>query len=118
MAAREEDVRVASCVYPYRGTPRLPRAPPAHETSIVSVQKTVKIISRTGLLNRVQAPNFKRYKLPPLLYYIMRDVKLSWDLIFGSSNGHVCSDLRKLQIQCPLKSSHFIVTVLNSFVLS
>ena len=53
------------------GTPRLPRAPPAHQTSIVSVQKTVKIISRTGLLNRVQAPNFKRYKLPQLLHYIM-----------------------------------------------
>ena len=64
------------CVSPrayilHRGTPRLPRAPPAHETSIVSVQKTVKIISRTGLLNRVQAPNFKRYKLPQLLHYIM-----------------------------------------------
>ena len=43
------------------GTPRLPRAPPAHQTSIVSVQKTVQIISGTGLLNRVQAPNFKRY---------------------------------------------------------
>ena len=43
------------------GTPRLLRAPPAHQTSIVSVQKTVQIISGTGLLNRVQAPNFKRY---------------------------------------------------------
>ena len=53
------------------GTPRLPRAPPAHQTSIVSVQKTVNIISRTGLLNHVQAPNFKRYKLPQLLHYIM-----------------------------------------------
>ena len=61
------------------GTPRLPRAPPtppppptpAPQTSIVSVQKTVKIISRTGLLNRVQAPNFQRYKLPQLLHYIM-----------------------------------------------
>ena len=56
------------------GTPRFPPAPPlppAHQTSIVSVQKTVNIISRTGLLNRVQAPNFKRYKLPQLLHYIM-----------------------------------------------
>ena len=96
--------------------------PPAHQTSIVSVQKTVKIISRLGLLNRVQAPNFKRYKLPQLLhalYYVKpRDVKLSWDLIFGSSNGGFCSDLQKLQIQSPLKSSHFIVTVLNFFPLS
>ena len=53
------------------GTPRLPRAPTAHQTSIVSVKKTVKIISRTGLLNRVQAPNFKRYELPQFLHYIM-----------------------------------------------
>ena len=67
MAAREEDVRVASCVSSTLGHLVYPPAP----TSIVSVQKTVKIISRTGLLNRVQAPNFKRYKLPRLLHYIM-----------------------------------------------
>ena len=48
-----------------------PPPPPSHQTSIVSLQKIVKIISRTGLLNRVQAPNFKRYKLPRVLYYIM-----------------------------------------------
>ena len=75
MAAREEDVRVASCVSSTLGhlvyPPPLPPPPPGHQTSIVSVQKTVKIISRTGLLNHVQAPNFKRYKLPRLLHYIM-----------------------------------------------
>ena len=72
MAAREKGVRVASCVSSTLAhTPRLPRAPTAHQTSIVSVKKTVKIISRTGLLNRVQAPNFKRYKLPQFLHYIM-----------------------------------------------
>ena len=70
MAAREEDVRVASCVSSTLGHLVYP-PPPGHQTSIVSVQKTVKIISRTGLLNHVQAPNFKRYKLPRLLHYIM-----------------------------------------------
>ena len=72
MAAREEDVRVASCVSSTLGhLVYPPPPPPGHQTSIVSVQKTVKIISRTGLLNRVQAPNFKRYKLPQLLHYIV-----------------------------------------------
>ena len=116
----EEDVRVPSCVSStlahlvYLVPPLLTRLVQCQcrKLSRSLVGQGYKTVCRRQTLNGISYPNTSLYYIKP------RDVKLSWDLIFGSSNGDVCSDLRNLQIKCPLKSLHFTVIVLISFVLS